>query len=216
MLTLAVETSQARYALALGRDGAVLFDTLRDLGPDTGRDLGDLLALGLAHVGARAADIGAVAVDIGPGSLGSLRDGVAFTHGLAYARSLPVYAFTSFELIGAAAGATALRPALCTRRANEGLAYAGLYDGGRVVVMRHGERARVVADVAGAGTAFVAAGSFRAETAAQLAHADVADSGVETPAAATMLTLGLAGRMPGDVLRSPVYPLHEGAAVFRE
>jgi tRNA threonylcarbamoyladenosine biosynthesis protein TsaB len=130
MLTLALETSTARYGLALGEGGRVLFDSAM-LGEAAGRDLGELLLTGLARAGAQIADIGAIAVDIGPGSLGSLRDGVAFANGLAYARGLPVYAYTAFELMGVAADAKASRPALCVRRANEGLAYAGTFDGSR-------------------------------------------------------------------------------------
>lgn len=215
MLTLAVETSAARYGIALGEGRDAAFDSLRDLGEAAGRDLGDLLAQGLERLGATAGDIGAICVDIGPGSLGSLRDGVAFANGLAYARRIPVYAFTSFELVGAAAGATPARPALCTRRANEGLAYAGVYDGARVTVMRHGRLEEIVRAVAGGGTAFTAVGGLRAETLALLAGVDVTDSGVEAPQAATMLALGPGGRAASDPLTSPVFPLHEGVEVFR-
>lgn len=215
MLTLAVETSSARYGLALGEGAHAAFDSLRDLGEGAGRDLGDLLTQGLARLGAKASDIGVICVDIGPGSLGSLRDGVAFANGLAYALKVPVYPFTSFELIGVAAGATAARPALCTRRANEGLAYAGVFDGARVSIMRHGVRDEIVRAVAGEGAAFVAAGSFRAETIALLTEAAIIDSEVETPQAATMLAIGVASRTPTDPLVSPVFPLHEGAEIFR-
>lgn len=215
MLTLAVETCTARYGVALGRGRHVLFDSLRDLGAEAGRDLGDLVRRGLARLDASAADIGAIAVDIGPGSLGSLRDGVAFAHGLAYARALPLYAFTSFELVGHAAGASAARPALCTRRANEGLAYAGVFDGARILAMRHGPLGDIVPALAVGGRAFVAAGSFRAETPALAPHADVVVSAVETPSAATMLALGLDGRSAHDALATPALPLTESAEIFR-
>lgn len=216
MLTLAIETSAARCGIALGDADLAAFDSLRDLGDGAGRDLGDLLTQGLGALGRRVADIGAIAVNIGPGSLGSLRDGVAFAHGLAYAAGIPVFPFTSFELMGVAAGGSAARPALCTRRANEGLAYAGVFDGARVRIMRHGALAEIVAEVAGDGRAFVTAGSFRAELAALAPGAELFDSGVEAPTAATMLAIGLAGRTATDVLASPVFPLHEGAAVFRD
>jgi tRNA threonylcarbamoyl adenosine modification protein YeaZ len=216
VLTLAVETSVARYGLALGGDGGVAFDSLRDLGEAAGRDLGDLLQQGLSRLGAAATDISAVCVDIGPGSLGSLRDGVAFANGFAYARGIPVFAFTSFELLGVEAGATAARPALIARRANEGLAYAGVFDGARVRVMRHGRLDDVVRAVTGDGRTFVAAGGLREQMRALLAHADVAVTDRETPAAATMLAVGIAGRTPSHPLTSPVLPLHEGSGVFRD
>jgi tRNA threonylcarbamoyladenosine biosynthesis protein TsaB len=214
MLTLALETSTARYGLALGEGGRVLFDSAM-LGEAAGRDLGELLLTGLARAGAQIADIGAIAVDIGPGSLGSLRDGVAFANGLAYARGLPVYAYTAFELMGVAADAKASRPALCVRRANEGLAYAGTFDGVRVTRMRHGALETIVRDVAGDAGALVAAGNLRVEAAALLG-CDIAVSEIDLPAAATMIAIGVAGRSVSDALLSPVMPLHEASPIFHD
>ena len=216
-LTLAIETSSARYGLAIGdEDGAVAFDTWRDLPDDLSRDPAVMLTRALAAIEARVADIGAIAVDIGPGSLGSLRDGVAFANGLAYALSAPVHAFTSFELIGHAARRIAHKPVLCTRRANEGLAYAGVFDGESMTKMRFGRLEDVIGAVAGNGRAFIAAGSFRAETATLLPGADVLDSGIEGPTPRTMLEIGISGRAASDALRSPVFPLHERSALFHD
>ena len=217
-MTLAVETSSARYAVALGAGDGVAFNSILDLPGDTSRDLAELLARGLAACGGRAVDIEAIAVNIGPGSLGSLRDGVSFANGLAYALGRPVFPFTSFELIGRAAwrNTPVDTPVLCTRRANEGLAYAGVFDGARVARMRFGKLEEIVPLVAGPGRRFSAAGSFRAETARLLAHAEVADSGVETPDAVTMLQVGVRGRTPCDPLLSPAGPLNERSAIFHD
>jgi tRNA threonylcarbamoyladenosine biosynthesis protein TsaB len=208
-LLLAIETSGARYGLALGAEGRVLFECAE--GAENERDLAAMLRGGLETVGADVSKIGAVAVDIGPGSLGSLRDGVAFANGLAYARALPVIAFQSFELIGAVAHRATGLPVLCVRRANEGLVYAGFYDGARVVRMRHGARDDVVPAVAD-GEALALAGSFR-ELA--LPGVRLVDSGVEAPLARKMIELGVAGRAAHDALRSPALPLTESAAAFR-
>ena len=213
-LTLALETSSARYSLALGASGKVLFDTLRDAPDDTSRDPSVMLARALQAMEARVGDIEAILVDIGPGSLGSLRDGVAFANGLAYALDTPVFGFTSFELVGHVAQRGAAAPVLCTRRANEGLAYAGVFDAGSVSRMRFGRLEEIVPVVAGEGRAFVAAGSFRAEIAALLPRATVIVTEIETPVARTMLEIGVAGRAPADALKSPVFPLHERSAPF--
>ncbi len=213
-LTLAIETSSARYAIALGASDGVVFDSVRDLPEDMSRDLSDMLARGVAAAGARVSDIEAIAVDIGPGSLGSLRDGVSFANGLAYALACPVFAFTSFELIGHAACRGA--PVLCTRRANEGLAYAGVFEDGAVARMRFGRLDEIVPQVAGDSGRFVAAGSFRAETATLLPTLEVEDSGVETPLAATMLRIGFAGRAACDARTLPAAPLNERSAVFHD
>ena len=209
-LLLAIETSSARYGLALGANGEVRCETVQ--GAESQRDLALMLTAALAEIDARAADIEAIAVDIGPGSLGSLRDGVAFANGLAYALRRPVYGFLSFELLGAVAQRATQLPVLCTRRANEGLAYVGLYDNGRVARMRHGALERI-APQAAVGDAFALAGSFR-ELA--LPGARFVDSGVETPLARTMIEIGVAGRTASDALAAPALPLTENAAVFRE
>lgn len=207
-LLLAIETSSARYGLALGAGDGARFETAQ--GAEGERDLATMLTHGLGAIGACANDIGAIAVDIGPGSLGSLRDGVSFANGLAYALGRPVYAFLSFELIGAVAHRATGLPVLCTRRANEGRAYAGLYDGARVMRMRHGALDEIVQQVA-TGAAYALAGSFRDLA---LPHAQLTDSGVEAPLARTMIELGLAGRDAADALTSPALPLTEAAAIF--
>lgn len=212
--TLAIETSSARYAIALGADGEVAFDSVRDFPGDTSRDPSELLSRALAALGKNVRDIGAIAVDVGPGSLGSLRDGVSFANGLAYALGCPVFSYTSFELIGTAASRAA--PVLCTRRANEGLTYAGVFADGRVVRMRFGRLEEIVPLVAGDGRRFVAAGSFRAETAALLPHATVEDSGIEIPDAAMMLRISVAGRTSHHPLSSPAAPLNDRSAVFHD
>lgn len=209
-LLLAIETSSARYGLALGERGQVRFEMAQ--GAEEGRDLALMLEAALTDMGAGIADIGAIAVDIGPGSLGSLRDGVAFANGLAYARALPVYPFLSFELVGAVAFHATGMPTLCTRRANEGLAYAGVFDGKRVTTMRHGSL-ETVARVVANGPRFALAGAFRDLT---LPDVELTDSGVQGPTAGTMIEIGVAGRAPTDPLAAPALPLTELAAVFRE
>lgn len=213
---LALETSSARYGLALGAGGHVAFDTLRDAAGDTSRDPATMLTRALLAVGGRVGDIEAICVDVGPGSLGSLRDGVAFANGLAYALGAPVFGYASFELIGRAAQKDAAVPVLCTRRANEGLAYAGLYADGKVGRMRFGRLEEIVAAAAGDARTLVTAGSFRADVAALLPHVGVTVSEIETPAARTMIELGVTGRTPADALRSPVFPLNERSALFHD
>lgn len=209
-LLLAIETSSARYGVALGENGDVRYAAAQ--GADEGRDVALMLEQALGALGATVSDIAAIAVDIGPGSLGSLRDGVAFANGLAYARSLPVFPFLSFELIGAVAWRARELPVLCTRRANEGLAYAGVFDGLRVMRMRHGALDAIVRDVA-VGPQYALAGAFRELS---LPGVSLADSGVEAPLARTMIEIGVEGRTPSDALRSPALPLTENAAVFHE
>lgn len=204
-LTVAIETSSARYAIALGTGRSVSFEVEEE---GERRDLAAMLQQGLGTLGAQPADIAAIAVDIGPGSLGSLRDGAAFGNGLAYALGLSVTPFVSFELMGAAAYAATGRPVLCTRRGNEGLVYAGVFDGERVTIMRHGALADILPRVA-RGSGFATAGTFRALTCPGV---DLADSGVERPLARTMIE----GDLPSRAGVSAVFPLTESSKIFHE
>ena len=209
-LLLAIETSTAQYGLALGENDVVRAQTLA--GPDTSRDLAASLRAILASAGAGIEDIGAIGVDIGPGSLGSLRDGVNFANALAYARGVPAYAFTSFELLGHAVASE--RRLLCVRRANEGLAYAGLFEGGAVQKMRWGALADIVRDLAG--DAPVECAGALADAAAEVLGARARVVSTDGPRAATLIEIGVSQRSAHDPLRAPALPINERSQVFRD
>lgn len=205
---LAIETSTAHYGMALGVGGIVRAETVA--GPDSERDLARTLRDLLVHADAAVSDIDAIGVDIGPGSLGSLRDGANFANALGYALHIPVFAFTSFELVGRAVAGEL--PVLCVRRANEGLAYAGLYAEGAVRRMRWGALEEIVNDVAGR-IDVDCAGALAAEAAALL-PGRVRHVNPAGPSVQTIIRIGVEGRAACDPLQSPALPLNERAAVF--
>jgi len=61
----------------------------------------DAVTAGVAEAGRRLAEIGAIAVAAGPGSFTGIRVGIALAQGLAFARKLPLHAFSSLGAVQA-------------------------------------------------------------------------------------------------------------------
>ncbi|HEV7654546.1 MAG TPA: tRNA (adenosine(37)-N6)-threonylcarbamoyltransferase complex dimerization subunit type 1 TsaB [Mycobacteriales bacterium] len=176
MLTLALETSTATFAAALATDDEVVAVRALEGVPPQQRDLPGLVAGLLAEAGRGFADLGRIAVDVGPGNLAAVRTGVAYGNGLAFALGIGVATADSLELMAAQAGPAV--PVLCLRNAGAGRAYGGWFAGG-TATYRHGPLAEVVA-LAG-GPEVVLAGDFRTEAAELLPGVVVKDSGLTGP-----------------------------------
>jgi tRNA threonylcarbamoyl adenosine modification protein YeaZ len=206
-LTLAIETSSATYgaAVCLGDDVLAERSARRDEpGFD---DVGHLAAAALADAGRSFADLGRLAVDVGPGYLGSVRDGVAYVNGLAFALGLEIFCGDSLELLALEADPAAAGPVLCLRNAGGGTVYAGLFRPGRPAALRHGPLAATVAGLAAGLPELTVAGTFRPDVKALLPEAAVADAGVEFPSVRTLHRLLLArggDAAPTQVVASPL------------
>lgn len=198
MLTLAIETSTATFAVAAG--GAVR--TLAGVAP-ADRDLPALVAALLAGTGHGFADVDRIAVDIGPGNLTAVRTGVAYANGLAFALGARVATADSLELLAAQVDG----PALCLRNAGGGRVYAYL-DG----TYRHGPLRDVVTDLVR--DEVTVAGDFRAEAAALLPDVLVKDSGLAGPDVRTLLRLTEGRPTLDPTVERAAAPLTENSAVF--
>ncbi len=103
MIVLAIDTSTPRAALALGRLGleALIAPPEADSGPGRrhGRGLIPAIEALLLGEGLKVADLGAIAVGLGPGSYTGLRIGLTAAKTLAYAVGKPLVALDSLEAI---------------------------------------------------------------------------------------------------------------------
>jgi tRNA threonylcarbamoyladenosine biosynthesis protein TsaB len=215
-LLLGIETSSLSYAVVFGRGDQVLFDSGEDIPGDRPPDLAGLVERGLGFIGAQAADIARIAVDIGPGGLGAVRAGVSFANALAYALERPVCPVTAFELIGFEAWRKAGVPILCLRGTSHGNGYVGLFDGAAVTAMRYGQLAPTIVAVAGSLAELGVAGTSRDQVAAILPHATVIDTGVAGARARTLIDIGCADRPGIDPVVRAVSPLTEQSRIFHE
>ena len=103
MILLAIDTSTQRAALALARPGLESRVPPPDADPGRasrhGRGLIPAISALLAAEGLTVADLGAIAVGLGPGSYTGLRIGLTAAKTLAYAAKKPLVAIDSLEAI---------------------------------------------------------------------------------------------------------------------
>ena len=89
MKILALETSAKAVSAAVTEDGRVLASGFQDTGLTHSRTLMPIVEHILKNADLAMADIGAVAVAVGPGSFTGIRIGVSAAKGLAFAASIP-------------------------------------------------------------------------------------------------------------------------------
>ncbi|MGH9094232.1 MAG: tRNA (adenosine(37)-N6)-threonylcarbamoyltransferase complex dimerization subunit type 1 TsaB [Acidimicrobiales bacterium] len=99
MIVLAIDTATPQVGVALrGDDGPI-----GSFHASQGRRHGEVLAPAIqelcCHTGVALADVGLVAVDVGPGLFTGLRVGLATAKALAAALSLPALGITSPEVL---------------------------------------------------------------------------------------------------------------------
>ena len=116
MILLAIDTSTPRAALALGGPGreprVAPIDPEDGPGRRHGRALIPAIRALLDEAGVTVADLGAIAVGLGPGSYTGLRIGLTAAKTLAYAIGQPLVALDSLEAIARGAPVDALRVAV--------------------------------------------------------------------------------------------------------
>ena len=96
---LGIETASALVGCAVGEGGKVKAAMVAHSERSHGEMLAPMVQAVLAEAEMTIDDIGLVAVDCGPGRYTGLRVGIATAAALAYARSLPVVAVSSTELL---------------------------------------------------------------------------------------------------------------------
>lgn len=98
MITLAIDTSTPRGAVALLQDDKPLAEEVFDRSKP-GQNLFDTAAKLLSANALSAKDLGLLAVGLGPGSFTGIRAGIAAVKGLALPGSLPVKGVSSFDAL---------------------------------------------------------------------------------------------------------------------
>jgi tRNA threonylcarbamoyl adenosine modification protein YeaZ len=214
-LVLALEASGGTYAVAVGAGGRPRAQRVSRRDDPMFAGLGDLVERTLAAAGVTFSDIATIAVDVGPGSLSSIRAAVAYANGLAFSLGAVIFPVSSLELICRQAHSARRGPLLCLRKGEGGNAYAGLFASGGATQMRYGQRSVIVPAMAGDLDRVWVAGAYRDEVAGLLPGVTVADTGVENPDVATLYQAAAADADPGRLVPA-ASPVNEGSKIFHE
>jgi len=101
MKLLAIDTASTLCAACVWDAGAgrELGRCVEDIGKGHAERLMDVIAEALSRAGATYADLGAIAVSVGPGSFTGIRVGVAAARGLALATKIPALGVTTLSAI---------------------------------------------------------------------------------------------------------------------
>jgi tRNA threonylcarbamoyladenosine biosynthesis protein TsaB len=216
-LVLAIEASSRTYAVAVG-DGELpgaQRASRRDAPAFAG--VGDLVAQTLAAHDAAFSDIEAIAVDIGPGGLSSIRAAVAYANGLAFSLGVQVFPVTSLELMAIAARRVHQGPLLCLKRGVGGNTYAGLFVNGEIAELRHGTASAIVPEIAARLETVGVAGVPADDVAGFLPGVTVTDTGI---AEADVVVLYQAARAALADEPARLVPLasaiNEGSLIFHQ
>jgi tRNA threonylcarbamoyladenosine biosynthesis protein TsaB len=216
-LVLAIEASSRTYAVAVGAGelpGAQRASR-RDAPAFAG--LGDLVTQTLAAHDATFSDVEAIAVDIGPGGLSSIRAAVAYANGLAFSLGVQVFPISSLELMAIAAPRVPESPLLALKRGTGGNTYAGLFSHGEVAELRHGPARSIVPELAAGLAAVRVAGGPTDDVAGFLPGVTVTDTGIVD---ADVLVLYQAARAAMADEPARLVPLasaiNEGSLIFHQ
>ena len=159
MLTLAISTSSGQFALVLGENNTVLFDSSEYLEHE--KELDDTFTEGLKYCRRTVHEISRIIVDIGPGGTSRVRTGIAFVNGLAFSLGLPVCTVSSMELAGIDAGSRFDGlPVINSIKSIKGNAYIGLYNQ-KLISINYGTVRDIVPQLVKDMDKFVAVGFHR-------------------------------------------------------
>ena len=177
-LVLAIEASSRTYAVAVGAGELPSAQRASRRDAPAFAGLGDLVTQTLAAHDATFSDVEAIAVDIGPGGLSSIRAAVAYANGLAFSLGVMIFPISSLELMAIAARRVHEGPLLCLKRGVGGNTYAGLFIDGEVAELRHGPAQSIVPEIAAGLAAVRVAGVAADDVAGFLPGVTVADTGI--------------------------------------
>jgi tRNA A37 threonylcarbamoyladenosine modification protein TsaB len=161
MLIVGISTSSGQFALLLGENNQVIYDS-SEYKKDDNRELYSLLQDALNNCNKKISDIHHIIVDSGPGGTSRVRTGVAFANSLAYSLNIPVSPVSSMELAGIDTYNQYGLPVVNSVKSIKGNAYIGFYQQGTEdVKIEYGRIEEIVPALTGRIDRFVVVGVHR-------------------------------------------------------
>ena len=144
MLIAGISTSSGQFALLLGENNRVIYDS-SEFEKENNKALYYLLQDALIACNKKVSDINHITVDTGPGGTSRVRTGIAFANSLAYSLNIPVSPVSTMELAGIDAHSRYGFPVVNSVKSIKGNAYIGLYRGdGEEVKIEYGKVEEIV------------------------------------------------------------------------
>ncbi len=146
MITLGISTASSRFALVIGQENNILYDSeLRTI--EDKKDIVSLFLEGLKLSQKKVADIERIIIDKGPGGTSSVRTGLAFANSLAFSLKIPVIPVSSFELAGIAVWEQQQISVISTVKSLKNNAFIGYFKGYNDFSIYFGKIAEIVPDL---------------------------------------------------------------------
>lgn len=131
MIILAISTSAGQFALLLGKNKKILFNSNEIT--ET-QELDFLLSEGLKKCNCQLNEISEILIDVGPGGTSRVRTGIAFANSLSYSLDIPIIPVSSMELAGIDCFRTFNMPVVFTVKSIKNNAYISVFDGNKLNV----------------------------------------------------------------------------------
>jgi len=160
MLILGISTSSGQFALLLGENNQVIYDST-DLGKDNNKELYYLLQDALKACNKKTSDINQIIIDTGPGGTSRVRTGIAFANSLAYSLNIPISPVSTMELAGIDAYNKYSLPVVNSVKSIKGNAYIGFYQKDEEIKIEYGRIEEIVPEFVGGIAQFVVVGAHR-------------------------------------------------------
>lgn len=216
MIILGIETATRRAGVALSGPDGLLAAVEVGGGRRHAETINPAIEQACGHAGIAVGDIGAVAVDIGPGLFTGMRVGIAAAKALAYALEIPAIPVSSLDLVAFPLRHSSYRvgAVIDARKAQVFFACYTPVPGGmqRIAEPQVGSIDELVAQlrVTGERHILVGDGALRyREQLAEVIRADFADEFLDYPSAAALVYLARAKAMRGEwVDGSEITPMY--------
>jgi tRNA threonylcarbamoyladenosine biosynthesis protein TsaB len=199
MIVLAIDTATDTVSVALHDGEGVVASSVARGERRHAELLAPMIGEVIERAGITLADVGTIAVDVGPGLFTGMRVGITSAKAMAEVLDVPVVPITSLDALAAGAESTEMEVVACVLDARRGEVYWGLYradDRTRLTEARVGSPESCIADIAARGQSVAVVGSgmtrYREVFAEQLRLAVPAHAlgGPDEPLAETVAALG--------------------------
>lgn len=195
-VVLALDTASAPGGVAVGADGRVAAEVVLGVARRHSELVLPAIDFALRAAGATLADVDAIVCGAGPGSFTGVRIAAATVKGLAHARNIPLFTFSSLLAAAAAASTTGISstPVCALFDARRGEAYAGCWtvgDGGVETLLEPmaGAIDDVVARLAHHDPLYVGDGAWRNRTRIEAASGRIGAESATSGCAGALLRL---------------------------